>query len=179
MAIEMYTITEYDIIKDIILISLAVAGLVGAVAYKIITGTLERRLLSRVHELQYRTMATTKTHVGHTYWKNFKKFADITDLDLAIDLSEEAYKDYASHLNEKEPDNEKLICWIKNNLAYYYAERGKLEDGAKARRYAEYIFERSDKFESSFEADLNSTYKYVQRRFPKSRIDIYLKKQNK
>lgn len=168
---------EYEIIKDIILISLAVAGLTGVSLYSIyklmlkaVANAVAEKTMLLAKELHYRTMATTKAHVGYVYWNNYMKTKDRKDLDGAIDISERAYEDYASQLNEQEPDNEELICWIKNNLAYYLAERQKLKaalpgDDVLAQQFAKYVHDRIYKYPKE-RGTYTDTYRFVQKQFP-------------
>lgn len=167
---------EYEIIKDIILISLAVAGLTGVSLYSIyklmlkaVANAVAEKTMLLAKELHYRTMATTKGHVGYAYWNNYMKTKDRKDLDLAIDITERAYKDYASQLNEQEPDNEELICWIKNNFAYYLAERQKLKaalpgDDVLAQQFAKYAYDRIYKYPKD-RGTYTDTYRFVQKQF--------------
>lgn len=164
-------------VKDIIFILLAVAGLTGVSIYsvykammKAVAGAVAEKTMLLAKELHYRTMATTKAHVGYVYWNNYMKTKDRKDLDGAIDLSERAYVDYASQLNEQEPDNEELICWIKNNLAYYLAERQNLKaalpgDDVLAQQFAKYAYDRISKYPKD-RGTYTDTYRFVQKQFP-------------
>jgi hypothetical protein len=80
---------------------------------------------------------------------------DIWMLEQAIDTTEHGYKNYACQLenerDKKDLDSEFLICKIKNNLAYYYAEREKIGaaesgDKSQAQQFIKYVYERMDKY---------------------------------
>jgi len=152
----------------------AVITLYVAMVYKLLSKTLRDEARSEAEKVMLKLGAKTLIYIGYVYWEDYVISREETYLKIAIDVTEDAYNDFAKYLEESE--YEYLICKLKNNLAYYYAARGRLEDGAKARQYAEYILDKSPKFDSSFKADIIDTYRYVQRRFPKSQLDIYLKK---
>ena len=42
--------------------------------------------------------------------------------------------------------NEYLECFVKNNLAFYYAERGTGDDEEKAEEYSEFVFNKSSEY---------------------------------
>lgn len=77
---------------------------------------------------------------------------DLWKLDQAIKATKQGYDDYATKLEKRDPDSDSewLICWIKNNLAYYYAEKQRLErttpgEKALAQRFVKYLWDRIDK----------------------------------
>ena len=98
---------------------------------------------------------------------------DIWKLNQAIETTELGYDRYISELDEQERESELLICWIKNNLAYYYAERRKFEaakpgDAVTAQKFVKYVHNRIDKYPEE-EEDWIHTYKFVQQQFPLNR----------
>lgn len=85
----------------------------------------------------------------HVYMK------DIWMLTRAIVVTENGYERYACLLedimNKKDRDSELLICRIKNNLAYYYAEQQKIgaaksRDENRAQEFIEYIYKKMNKY---------------------------------
>lgn len=163
---------------------LGIAGFIVAVITVVIMvyGAMLRRILSEALRNEARSEAKkimlklgTKTliDIGYVYWKDYKISKKEEYLKLAISVTEQAYNDFARYLDESE--NELLICWLKNNLAYYYAMRGRLEDGVVARQYAEYLHDRLHKYHEP-RSEFLDTYRYVQQEYPKSQLDIYLKK---
>jgi hypothetical protein len=95
---------------------------------------------------------------------------DIWKLDQAIETTALGCDRYISELDEREEDSELLICWIINNLAYYYAERQRFGaassgDEAIARNFAKYIYDRIHKYPEGKEA-WSQTYHFVQQQFP-------------
>lgn len=164
------------LIKDIIVIALAIAGLTGVSLYsmyKFMTKVVEDNLKSFVEELNNNTMAAIKARIyGYGCWMDYKRGNNIQDLNEAITKTLEAYENHAQKLDEKKSSNEELICWIKNNLAYYLAERHRVNpaaalpgDGDPARKFAEYPYERIDKYPKNAEKFVD-TYRFVQKQFP-------------
>lgn len=104
----------------------------------------------------------------HVYMK------DIWMLTRAIVVTENGYERYACLLedimNKKDRDSELLICRIKNNLAYYYAERKKfekheLDDADMARQFADYVNARRDNY-PNYSLSYWRTYNFVNKQFP-------------
>jgi hypothetical protein len=98
---------------------------------------------------------------------------DIWKLDQAIETTALGYNRYISELDAREEDSEFLICWIMNNLAYYYAERQKFGaassgDDAIARKFAKYVHDRIYKYPEEKE-NWSHTYHFVQKQFPQKR----------
>lgn len=102
---------------------------------------------------------------------------DIMVLNRAIETTKLGYNNYAGRL-EEEPENEwleqkqggkSLICQIRNNLAYYYAERhrfGKAEpnDAADAQEFAEYVNKEKHKY-PEYILTYSETYEFVNKEF--------------
>ena len=106
---------------------------------------------------------------GFDFWTDYKATGKIEYLNRAIDRTKWAYDEYASKLDEKKPDNEKLICWIKNNWAFYLAERQKCKEPQKgddvlALKLAEEAYEKIGKFPEHAEAWID-TYQFVRKQF--------------
>jgi hypothetical protein len=64
---------------------------------------------------------------------------------------------------------DQLICWIKNNLAYYLAERQKLKaalpgDDVLAQQFAKYAYDRISKYPKG-RGHYTDTYRFVQEQF--------------
>lgn len=87
-------------------------------------------------------------------------------MDRAINITERALKVY-NELPEgeaKKRENEKYYYLIKNNLAYYFAERNKPEDADIAKDYAEYIRKGFSKYPEEREA-WQETYRFVYQQY--------------
>lgn len=148
----------------------------AGMVYMILLGKIQNAARSEVEKEKYRMGANMLVDIGFTHWGDYLISKNSQYLEHAIRLTERAYSDYGIHLDESDLKNDLLVCQIKNNLAYYYAERLKIEDGAKARQYAEDILAKSHKFETLKRNEMIDTYKYVQRQFPKSQVDIHLER---
>ena len=144
--------------------------------YKILSWKIQNIARLETEKQNHKMGAQMLTHVGYGHWEDYIISEDNRHLDEAIRLTERAYSLYGCHLDESDLENEFLICKIKNNLAYYYAEGQKIEDGAKARQYAEDILAKSHKFETSKRNQMIDTYKHVQRQFPESQVAVHLEK---
>ena len=158
-----------------IIVGISITVYLG-MAYKILSWKIKTLARLEIEKENHKMGAYMLMHVGYGHWEDYKISGDKRHLDEAIRLTERAYSLYGCHLDESDLENEFLICNIKNNLAYYYAEGQKIEDGAKARQYAEDILAKSHKFETSKRNHMIDTYKHVQRQFPKSQVDIHLEK---
>jgi hypothetical protein len=167
--------------KEVLTIALTIIALAITIyaffVYKLLSKTFRDQARSEANETMLTHGAKMLIYIGFVYWENYEITNEDKYLDIAIDVTEDAYNDYAKNL--KESEHEYLICKLKNNLAYYYAVRGKSEDGAKARQYAEDILAQSPKFDSSFKDGIINTYQCVQQGFPKTQLDNYLKISNR
>jgi len=182
---------KYTIFVDLITIILALAGAIGFVVFRLISREVESQLrealredervlregqiYTRVESMantglsfyeQYRTLSGLKDYI-----KNKKKTPSEIDpmryLNRAIERTTSALE-LAEELDEKK--YERIICICKNNLAYYLAERqkkGKAQPGDKelAKKYAEYVRERMDKY-PRLVASLADTCEFVKQQFP-------------
>lgn len=78
-------------------------------------------------------------------------------------MIETAYSVYTVRLDERK--HERLICDVKNNLAYYYAKRGSPVDRKTAREFADYIEERISKYPDAKETWVD-TVEFVRKQYP-------------
>jgi amino acid transporter len=165
---------KYEIFRDIIVILLAVTGIVGYAIYSFMSKLIEERIKTYTEELHYRSLATMKMHVGFSYWKDYikKKHRDkeskLKILKLAISKTKIAHQ-YSLKLNGKNIDNEFEICRVKNNLAYYLAERNRLGEAEKgddvfALELIQYVYDRIYKFPKLRNTTLD-TYQFVKKQF--------------
>lgn len=89
-------------------------------------------------------------HSGFIFWETYDK-AKVKEshyLEIAISHTERALL-YFNELSDNEAKiryNDKLLCVLRNNLAYYYAERKQPKDSTLAKEYAEYIRKRISKY---------------------------------
>lgn len=77
-------------------------------------------------------------NTGYTIWLVYEDNKKSENLEMAINLTENAYS-YIKELDEKKPAVKKIKCQIMNNLGYYLAERGNIEDKEIIMKYAELI----------------------------------------
>lgn len=102
---------------------------------------------------------------------------DIWKLDQAINITKRGYEEYATKLEKRkkqDSNREWLICEIKNNLAYYYAEKQKLwtvtpSDKALAQGFVKYIYEKIDKYPKNKESWVD-THNFVQKQFSLNKV---------
>lgn len=167
---------DADIFRDLLTIILAIAGVGiaagGYLVYRVLEGIIERRAEHIYSDMRladeaerFRSMAGERIHSGYTYWLFYKNTNQFSFLEQAITETERAYSRYAVNLDEGERPNQLVICAIRNNLAYYYAERQRPEDKKLARDYAEYINNKISIFPESRET-WEDTYNFVLERYP-------------
>jgi hypothetical protein len=155
----------YQMFRDLLIIVLAIATLFVTSFGVLIYGLLSRRLKmvarGEAEEEMLKQRAYSLATIGYSYWHNYRNSKNPEYLKLAIALTERAL----SECHKLKKEDEALICMIKNNLAYYLAEDGRLEYRQKALEYAKYIYDRIDKYPSA-KAQWLDTYNYVRQRFP-------------
>jgi hypothetical protein len=166
--------SELDTFVALFMAMLAVAAIAGGAIYWIIAYKVKRDVMSLARAQHHRTMATLSTESGYGYWRDYedtkrKGKKKIKKLNQAIKRTNGAYEYHARQLDEREPENEQLICWIRNNLAYYLAERkrcNKSEEGddALAQECAKYIYKKISKYPEK-KKDYTDTYHFVEKQF--------------
>lgn len=156
---EMPPISEYDVLKDTLIIVLTavmvVIAVMGFAVYVIVRQTLLRETEQRIIVERTKFRARLATNLGYSVYK-------LKLLEEAIRFTKEAH-DLAKGLDEKERENQRLIGAIRNNLASYFAEAGRERD--LARGYAKYIYKIRHKFPENSET-WEETYNEVLKAFP-------------
>lgn len=138
---------SYNVLRDtisIVLVVIAVGiAVFGYSVYLVISWRLKAEATLASHVESLKSFVQLYIVSGYTYWENYaitgKKKPKY--LDVAINHTESALQAY-NELPESEAkkrENEVYYYLIKNNLAYYFAERKKPEDADIAKEYAEYI----------------------------------------
>lgn len=164
---------EYDILKDVLAITLAVLAvimvIVGYSLYQILSGRLQLESTSASRIETTRSSARLLTHTGFTFWKiHDESETKIPQyLDFAISLTDLGLQ-YFNELHEREQKqrhNEELLCTIKNNLAYYLAERNRVEDKDLAKEYAKFIRQKSSQYPTR-RAWWIETCDFVEKQYP-------------
>jgi hypothetical protein len=108
-------------------------------------------------------------HSGFIFWQSYDNLSkkDKQYLEVAIGLTDRALRFFNELPDDqaKSRENDSLLCHIKNNLAYYYAERKKPEDSDLAQKYAEYLCERMSKYPDQWD-NWRETCEFVKRQYP-------------
>lgn len=173
-------VNKYELLRDIlgiILTAIAIGvAIFGTLAYLMLRQTLQAQATAAAKTEMTRGCARLLNYIGYVYWIDYTaKKIPYEYLKQAIELTELAYTEHAKKLIEHE--NELLICSIKNNLAYYIAERQKFpkharpEDKKIAQEHATYIYSRLSKFPEQREAWWD-TCQHVLKQFALSEKDL-------
>lgn len=158
------------VFRDVLQIVLAVAAVAiaafGYLIYRIVVQRLQIRAEEEIGSERRRTTAKLYTYMGLLRWRDFERItpSDPRYREDAIDVTEKAHE-YASALDEHDPRNEWIIAAVRNNLAWYLADRRRPQDRDKARGYAQYIHVRSQNFPEERE-EWERTYEEVMRVYP-------------
>ena len=163
---------KYDVLKDTLTIVLSgvaiVIAIVGYGIYLILSGRLSTESAATARLETLRESIRAFVHIGFVFWESYDKTGEKENhyVEVAIGLTERALL-FFNELPDREAqskENDKLLCKIKNNLAYYYAIRRKPEDGDIAKEYAEYIHVRMSKCVEEKENWLD-TYNFVHQQY--------------
>ena len=163
---------KYDILKDTLTIVLTVVAItiavLGYAIYRIVSRQLQRESASDARIEVTRGAARLYTHLGFIFWKHYESDRSEThDLELAITMTERAHA-YISELPEavvKNRENDLLLCTIRNNIAYYLAERKLQEDKPLAREYSEYLRNKVKEYREN-RTDWLDTCDFVDSQYP-------------
>jgi len=174
-------IDKYELLRDTLTIVLALLALgiaaFGTGAYLMLRQQVKRDAAERSRAEAERALAASINNQGfYLFWRQYKRLKDAGNperffLDLAIEVTKEAWFGYGIYLDDKERDVEEIICIIKNNLAYYVAEKKATwqpvsdEDRKLAQEFANYIETRITKHPAHAEQWVE-TIDFVNRHLP-------------
>ena len=163
---------KYDILKDTLIVVLSVVAVVMAIVgygiYLILSERLraDAAMAARVESLKGSIRLFLVS--GYTYWEHYDTASDKMPkhLEMAIELTERALHSYNAlpESEAKKRENEKECYRIKNNLAYYLAERKNPEDKSRAKEYADYIYGGFSKYPEE-KANWLDTYDFVYQQY--------------
>lgn len=163
---------NYDVLKDTLTIVLSVSAVViailGYLVYLIMSERLraDTALTSRVESLKVSVRLFLIS--GYTYWEYYDAATTKIPkhLVMAIEQTERALQTYnlLPEKDAKKPDMERECYLIKNNLAYYFAERRNKDDRERAIKYAEDIRDGISRFPKEKENWLD-TYSFVKKQY--------------
>ena len=160
----------HTILRDVLQIVLAVVAVaiavLGYAIYQIVAQRLRIYAEEEIGSERRRTTAQLYTYVGFLRCTDFESSTPRNPglLEDAIEATERAHI-YASELDQRDPRNEQIVGTVRNNLAWYLARRGRIEDRGRAQGYAEYIHLRSGRFPEERE-EWEHTYREVMRVYP-------------
>jgi len=163
------TADKYDVMKDTLVIVLSLAGILIAVfgigTYFLLRTTLNQYLSEEISDRFYR--AIVRGHINQAYflWQQFQHTREEFLLEHAINVNRQAY-DQAQSLKEERPDNELILCSIRNNLGYYLATKREptSDDMLEARSLADYLETKVNSYPEEG-IDWRDTIAYIRRRF--------------
>ena len=142
--------------------------MIGYSIYLILSGRLKAESAATARLETLKESIRTFVHTGFVFWESYDKMdeKEIQYVEVAIGLTERAllFFNKLPDSEAKNRENDKLLCKIKNNLAYYYAIRNKPEDSGTAKEYAEYIRERMSKYVEERDNWLD-TYNFVYQQY--------------
>ena len=158
-----YQADKYTVFRDILTLILSISALsvaaLGVAIYKIISQSFERQIKARIEKINFqwderiqyeinRVISAFYLELSITYWRQYERDYKMGKalpenkkefLDLALRTGEKALEK-VSKLDEKK--FEKLICSVKNNLAYHLAARGFPSDFQRIINLAKYAYDR-------------------------------------
>lgn len=108
-------------------------------------------------------------NTGYSIWLVYDDNKKSENLEMAINLTENA-SSYIKELDEKKSAVKKIKCQIMNNLGYYLAERGNLEDEEIIMKYAESIKDCALLYPDKKSAYLE-TYRFIIKKYPNVKIN--------
>lgn len=168
--------TSYALLRDILTIVIAIAGVAiaagGYLVYRLISERAEARVVAAASSAVNTEILATTAHSlaisGYIFWVEYelneqkRPNPNSPWLRNAISLTQLAWEEYGKKLDERK--YERLICGIKNNLAFYLAERGCTDDRDTALTFAQYIHEREPNYPRDAPIWLN-TYTFVMKKY--------------
>lgn len=116
------------VLTSVLAVVALLASAFGGGVYYILSRRIQDQAREAAELRARRALAVSLNNQGFYYWEQYERTrddlrADHFLLDIAIEITSDAYDDYAKRLDEQDTYYEKVICGIKNNLAYYLAEK--------------------------------------------------------
>ena len=163
---------KYDIFKDTLIIVLVIAtfviAIVGYGIYLILSGRLRAAAAVAASIESLKGSVRLFLVSGYTCWEHYEITGNKIPkyLEMAIELTGRAFHTYNAlpESEAKKRENEKECYRIKNNLAYYLAERKKPEDKDTAKEYADCIHDGFSKYPEE-KANWLDTYDFVYQQY--------------
>jgi hypothetical protein len=163
-----------ELFMDLLVCIVGVAVVAALVIYGVIYKSLMKSVTLAAKAEMNKAIVSLLLAIGYNYWEEYVHTTNNWTLGQAIKITERSLQHYASELDEKERDSEWLICKLKNNLAYFYAEKQQKRGTAtpdekdSAQIYIKYIYDRIDKCpkDNQERETWLDTRKFVQQQFP-------------
>lgn len=117
------------VLTSILAVVALLASAFGGGVYYILSRQIRDQAREAAELRAHRSLAVSLSNQGINYWKQYVRARDDLNqadhffLDIAIEVTNEAYEKYAKKLDEQDTYYEIVICGIKNNLGYYLAEK--------------------------------------------------------
>ena len=122
---------DRQVFKDVLQTVLAIAALAiaafGYGTYKILSSQIEDKVIANTESRYQKSLAYQRVSLAYAYWllyenSDHQETAEVY-LNKAIEHTRRAYDEQVVRLNANTPEVERLICQIRNNLAYYVSEK--------------------------------------------------------
>lgn len=149
----------------LISIFLAILLAVGYGIYRFVGWRLSKQTEAAAGKEMRRTMARLYAGIGWSYWQRYEQTRSSEQLELAINMTRRALELHASKLDDRIAADEEIICHIRNDLAWYLAQRGTPEDQGLAWECIKYTHDRMHKYEERRKT-WEDTYRFVSRKYP-------------
>jgi len=143
---------------------MVVIAIIAGLAYLVLSRSVEGKVISSAEKKLNFEVSNVQADTAHTFYIHYENTQNRKYLDRAIDLNTQTYASHARFLDLKSPDNEKLVCWLRNNLAYYLAERRNVADEKLAKEHAEFIIQRGVE-QAKWWPRFKDTYDFVYKQY--------------
>jgi hypothetical protein len=163
---------KYDIFKDILTIVLTVLAVgITVIGYGIYLILSERLKIESASTARLETLKGSIymfIHSGFIFWQSYDSLGkkEKQYLEIAIGLTDRALRFFNEFSDDeaKSRENDELLCHIKNNLAYYYAERKRPVDKDLVKEYIKYLCERISRY-TEHKEDWLETAEFVNKQY--------------
>jgi len=174
------TVNQYEIFRDLLAIVLTLAGLsialLGTGVYKWISkdlnikaeehiAGLDAEIKRKVDEEVNYAMAVFFLELSYDCWEAYEVKDELqqykeNQLERAVALSKKALK-RAKRLDMEQKEFKRILCEIKNSLAYHLAVRGYIKDAEDAISLTKYAYKRVQDFDFKRTCNWTETYAFV------------------
>jgi hypothetical protein len=164
-----------NVFIDLLYINLTVAAVLISVlsycAYKFLGHQLEKKTEAFFADKESLLFGQSFSSISFAHFSHYETSKDGNHLDLAINMASKAFARVKT-LDMSKTENLKLYCDVINNLSYYYAEKGDINNRTVALKYADILESNLHLFPEKNPEIWVDTVRFIRRKYNEEAIKL-------